>query len=252
MNRKIRIGLLITLILFIGSAVMFAGGDEVNWVDKYDQAFAEARRQNKNVFVLITAPSWCYWCQVLEENVLNQSDIIQSINEGYVPLLVMDEVDGRQNPDLRKFDFDGYPSVFVFDKDKKFVADVYTQDAATMRNYLASYSEGGGEPAVNSGQASMDYLYTERGGGHFLRNGDGTWSDLSDSGRKYTYEETDKDEEYVYLFDGDREMWVALPLEGGVAYYGKGQGDEWGGWKELFEVTPQGSQRSWSPGLKKP
>jgi hypothetical protein len=37
---------------------------KIEWRDYGADAFQEAVEQNKPVFLLLTAPSWCYWCHV--------------------------------------------------------------------------------------------------------------------------------------------------------------------------------------------
>jgi uncharacterized protein YyaL (SSP411 family) len=38
----------------------------INWHDYGSQAFEQAIKENKPIFLLLTALSWCYWCQVYE------------------------------------------------------------------------------------------------------------------------------------------------------------------------------------------
>ena len=38
----------------------------IEWYDYGPDAFNDAIEENKPIFLLLTAPSWCYWCQVYE------------------------------------------------------------------------------------------------------------------------------------------------------------------------------------------
>ena len=43
----------------------------IEWRDYNSQAFLEAQEEHKPIFLLLTAPSWCYWCQVYESEDYN-------------------------------------------------------------------------------------------------------------------------------------------------------------------------------------
>ena len=38
----------------------------IDWRSYGPDAFTESINENKPIFLLLTAPSWCYWCQVYE------------------------------------------------------------------------------------------------------------------------------------------------------------------------------------------
>lgn len=114
--------------------------DNIKWVKKYDDSLKKAQQENKNIFVLITAPSWCYYCKVFEKKVLKKENIQNVINESYVPLLVLDRVDGGRNPDLSKFVFPGFPSVYLYDKNGNKVKNISTSDAKKMLDVLNKFA----------------------------------------------------------------------------------------------------------------
>jgi len=80
----------------------------IEWRDYRHDAFGEARTDNKPIFLLLTAPSWCYWCQVYEsEDYLYNSQVVKIINEKFIPVYV----DADQRQDLtRKYLEGGWPS----------------------------------------------------------------------------------------------------------------------------------------------
>lgn len=88
----------------------------INWRDYGNDAFFEAIDQNKPVFLLLTAPSWCYWCQVYEsEEYLFHPDIIKELNEKFIPVYV----DADQRQDLtRQYLEGGWPSTTVLAPNK--------------------------------------------------------------------------------------------------------------------------------------
>ncbi|MEX2047054.1 MAG: DUF255 domain-containing protein [Chloroflexota bacterium] len=79
---------------------------EINWRSWGDAAFAEAREQNKAVLLAISAV-WCHWCHVMDETSYSVPDIIQVINDRFVPV----RVDNDERPDVnRRYNMGGWPS----------------------------------------------------------------------------------------------------------------------------------------------
>jgi thioredoxin-related protein len=67
-----------------------AFGQSINWASSTDQGLVRAQREGKRTFLLITAPSWCSYCQVLERDVLSDAQIIAAINRDFVPVKILD------------------------------------------------------------------------------------------------------------------------------------------------------------------
>jgi uncharacterized protein YyaL (SSP411 family)/cytochrome c biogenesis protein CcdA len=87
----------------------------IKWRDYGPEAINKAVHENKPIFLLLTAPSWCYWCQVYEsEEYLFNPRVVQFINENFIPIYV----DADQRQDLtRKYLEGGWPSTTVFSPD---------------------------------------------------------------------------------------------------------------------------------------
>jgi len=83
----------------------------IKWRDYNPKAFDEAIQENKPIFLLLTAPSWCYWCQVYEsEDFLFNTQVVDIINENFIPVYV----DADQRQDLtRQYLEGGWPSTTV-------------------------------------------------------------------------------------------------------------------------------------------
>jgi len=83
----------------------------IEWRDYSPAAFSEAVEQNKPLFLLLTAPSWCYWCQVYEsEEFLFHPSVIKVLNEQFIPVYV----DADQRQDLtRQYLEGGWPSTTI-------------------------------------------------------------------------------------------------------------------------------------------
>jgi thioredoxin-related protein len=103
------------MFLFVGNLL----AEEIGWIESYEEALEESKSSGKNMFIVITAPSWCYWCQKLEENTFSETNVQDMINEAFVPVLILDEVDGQRNPDLDNFNFNGYPTMLIFSEDEE-------------------------------------------------------------------------------------------------------------------------------------
>ncbi len=67
----------------------------VNWFPWGDEAFAEARRLNRPVFLSI-GYSTCHWCHVMEEESFSDETVATAVNAGYVAI----KVDREERPDI--------------------------------------------------------------------------------------------------------------------------------------------------------
>lgn len=83
----------------------------IEWRDYGPAAFDEAVRTQKPMFLLLTAPSWCYWCQVYEsEEYLFHPSVVSYINANFIPIYV--DADRRQDL-TRQYLEGGWPSTTV-------------------------------------------------------------------------------------------------------------------------------------------
>jgi len=67
----------------------------VNWYPWGDEAFEEARRTGRPVFLSVGYAT-CHWCHVMEEESFEDLDIARQLNEGFVPV----KVDREERPDV--------------------------------------------------------------------------------------------------------------------------------------------------------
>ena len=67
----------------------------VGWYEYGPEAFAEARRQQKPLFLDIGA-AWCHWCHVIDRESYEDPDIATYLNELYIPV----KVDRDERPDI--------------------------------------------------------------------------------------------------------------------------------------------------------
>jgi uncharacterized protein YyaL (SSP411 family) len=90
---------------------------EIKWRTWGDAAFAEARKQDKPVLLAISAV-WCHWCHVMDETSYSVPEIIEVINERYVPV----RVDNDERPDVnRRYNMGGWPSTVFLTPDGEII-----------------------------------------------------------------------------------------------------------------------------------
>lgn len=115
-----------TFIHFQASAQQARSSDDI-----LKQAYANAARENKNVFVIFTA-SWCIWCHKMDKS-LKDPSVKAYFDRSYVieHLVVKESPDKKmlENPGahnlLKNYGGDelGIPFWLVFDKNGKLLAD---------------------------------------------------------------------------------------------------------------------------------
>jgi thioredoxin-related protein len=129
MSNRIKIALIILLsviILFGTSGILVAQSSRVekvespvDWVMSYKRGYDEAQEEGKPMFILITAPSWCSPCQRMEEEVFSAEEIADYLNDYFIPVMIPDVVNGERNPELDRFDFPGFPTMFILNSKGK-------------------------------------------------------------------------------------------------------------------------------------
>ncbi|HVI94760.1 MAG TPA: DUF255 domain-containing protein, partial [Anaeromyxobacter sp.] len=67
----------------------------VSWWPWGEEAFAEARRTGRPVFLSI-GYSTCHWCHVMERESFEDEEVARVLNERYVPI----KVDREERPDV--------------------------------------------------------------------------------------------------------------------------------------------------------
>jgi len=88
----------------------------INWLDYGPDAFNKAILENKPIFLLLTAPSWCYWCHVYtSDDYVYHPAVYPIINSSFVPIYV--DADKRQDL-TRHYLEGGWPSTTVFTPDR--------------------------------------------------------------------------------------------------------------------------------------
>ena len=68
----------------------------INWHFWDDDAFNRARKEDKPVFLSISA-TWCHWCHVFDETTLSDTEVIKLLNREFIPV----RVDADKNPHIQ-------------------------------------------------------------------------------------------------------------------------------------------------------
>jgi uncharacterized protein YyaL (SSP411 family) len=91
---------------------------DIRWREWGDKAFREARETGKPILLDLTAV-WCHWCHVMDETSYSDDEVIELINEGFIPVRV--DIDKR--PDIReRYNFGGYPTTAFLNADGDVIA----------------------------------------------------------------------------------------------------------------------------------
>jgi hypothetical protein len=79
---------------------------EIKWRQWGPEAFDDARRENKPILLAISAV-WCHWCHVMDHTAYSDPEVIDYVNQNFIPL----RVDNDQRPDINeRYNMGGWPS----------------------------------------------------------------------------------------------------------------------------------------------
>lgn len=107
----------------------------IEWREYDRAAFEEASRENKPIFLLLSAPAWCHWCHVYEsEDFLFAEEVYTYINEHFIPIFA----DSDKRPDVTRERLEGgWPSTTLMTpKGTKIFGYSGPQPPKTLRRLL--------------------------------------------------------------------------------------------------------------------
>ncbi|MBI2724342.1 MAG: thioredoxin domain-containing protein [Chloroflexi bacterium] len=80
--------------------------NEIHWRTWGPEAFTEAERDARPILLGISAV-WCHWCHVMDETSYSDEQVIQLVNDRFVPV----RVDNDQRPDINaRYNMGGWPT----------------------------------------------------------------------------------------------------------------------------------------------
>ncbi len=127
----------------------------IHWREYGQDAFSQAQQEQKPVFLLLTAPSWCYWCQVYEsQDYLFNSQIYSLINDKFIPIYV--DADKRQDL-TRQYLEGGWPSTTVLTPDGKRIYGY--SGPRPVENMLTNLNQAVEYVKTNKGSNQISYNY---------------------------------------------------------------------------------------------
>jgi uncharacterized protein YyaL (SSP411 family) len=87
----------------------------IHWHEYTSETFQKALKEQKPIFLVLSAPAWCYWCHVYEStDYLYHPDLYPFINENFIAVFI----DSDKRPDLtKKYIEGGWPSTTIFTPD---------------------------------------------------------------------------------------------------------------------------------------
>lgn len=198
----------------------------VAWIQKFNDAKSKATSSKQNIFVIITAPTWCGYCIVLERDVFAKENVIKTLNSKFVPLQILDS-----NSDQNQFSFSGYPTMFMLDSKGKKIAEINARNETSFLAAIQKYevTGGGGGDSPSEDSSPTTFNYSIKISGKFSKNSDGTWNHSENSGTTKLVEYS-RDQNYIILQKQGENQFYALPQRGKKAYYLKN--NKW----ELLEL----------------
>lgn len=97
------------------------------WTTDINKAFAQAKKQNKKVFILFTGSDWCGYCKILKREVLDTNGFKSFARQKLVLLYVdfpkrsripADQLK-KQQSFMQKYKITGFPGVIIADANGK-------------------------------------------------------------------------------------------------------------------------------------
>ncbi len=110
---------------------------EIQWRAWGEQAFAQARQQDKPVLLDIGAV-WCHWCHVMDETTYSDPVVIQLANERFIPV----RVENDERPDVnRRYNLGGWPTTAFLSPEGELLTGGTYIPPEQMHGYLTQVSD---------------------------------------------------------------------------------------------------------------
>lgn len=104
----------------------------INWQEWTEEAFHEAKRQDRLILLSIGAV-WCHWCHVMDEEAYSDEANIRLINERFIPV----KVDNDRQPDVnRRYNMGGWPTTAILTPDGELLQGGTYLPAGNLHRFL--------------------------------------------------------------------------------------------------------------------
>jgi uncharacterized protein YyaL (SSP411 family) len=105
----------------------------IRWRSWGEEVFNEAMLADKPIFLVVTS-SWCQWCHIMDETTLSEPNIINILNQDYIPV----RVDSDLRPDVnQRYNQNGWPSVVMLSSEGEILWGGVYVPPKQMLYYLA-------------------------------------------------------------------------------------------------------------------
>ena len=122
----------------------------IPWRDWSEQAFQDARSQDKPVLLTMGA-TWCHWCHVMDQTSYADDRVIRLVNSAFIPV----RVDVDQRPDISlRYNQGTYPSVAFLTGEGEFLAGRPYTPPDEMAALLERISSGEFVPETQAGDGT--------------------------------------------------------------------------------------------------
>lgn len=124
-----------------------AAKNQAKWHTELNKAVAEARQNNRQIFLLITGSTWCGTCMNLERNVLSSKDFARYAKKNLVLLKVDIPRSAKALPKpaqeiLKKYhNNQGVPAVYLLNSEGKVVEKKVGYGGAKPKEYLKQFKK---------------------------------------------------------------------------------------------------------------
>ena len=130
---------------------------EIDWQAWSEEAFQRASQENKPILLAISAV-WCHWCHVMDESSYSDPEIIDLVNQRFLPI----RVDSDRNPDINsRYNQGGWPTTVFLAPDGVVLAGTTYIPPTTMRSVLGKIASLWEEHGATLTIQPEDILITE-------------------------------------------------------------------------------------------
>lgn len=74
------------------AAALFLNLSAFDWPSDYEEALAEAKKEQKDIYLFIGS-EYCRYCEKFEKEVLSQEEVIQRLKKSYVLIYLSRDID---------------------------------------------------------------------------------------------------------------------------------------------------------------
>ena len=133
------------LALFTVAAVAMVGSAFAEplkgWSEDLEKALEQAKKENKSVLVEFTGSDWCPPCKMMRKEVFSKEEFVKAASKNFI-LVEIDmprdnkEVAKKNEPTVKKYKIDGYPTVILLSPEGKEFSRFYASEHPKTEDFL--------------------------------------------------------------------------------------------------------------------